>query len=92
MRAYQLQLVQSGLSVDAANCAVTALRIFYKVTMGLRDVPDMIPLARRDVKMHAVLTTEEVVRLIEAASGPKYRAAFSVAFGAGLRVGEVTAS
>ena len=71
VRAYQLHLVQSGLSVDAANRAVTALRFFYTVTMGLRDVADMIPLARRDEKMRAVLTPEEVVRLIESAPGPK---------------------
>ena len=51
VRAYQLHLVQSGLSVGAANSAVTALRFFYKVTMGLRDAPDMIALARRDEKM-----------------------------------------
>jgi hypothetical protein len=47
VRAYQLHLVQSGLAVGAVNRAVTALRFFYKVTMGLRDAPDMIPLARR---------------------------------------------
>jgi group II intron reverse transcriptase/maturase len=47
VRAYQLHLVQSGLAVGAVNRAVTALRFFYKVTMGRRDAPDMIPLARR---------------------------------------------
>jgi integrase len=38
-----------------------------------------------------VLTPEEVARLLEAAPGPglKYKAALSVAYGAGLRGGEV---
>ncbi len=36
-----------------------------------------------------VLTPEEVARLIDAATGPKYRAALSVAYGAGLRAFEV---
>ncbi len=89
VRAYQLHLVQSGLDVGSVNRAVTALRFFYRVTMGLRDAPDMIPLARRPEKMRAVLTPEEVARLIEAAPGPKYRAALSVAYGAGLRASEV---
>ena len=79
VRTYQLHLVQSGLNVGAVNRAVTALRFFYKVTMGLRDAPDMIPLARRPEKLRAVLT-QEVARLIEAAPGPKYRAAISVAY------------
>ncbi len=89
VRAYQLHLVQSGLDVGSVNRAVTALRFFYRVTMGRRDAPDMIPLARRPEKLRAVLTAEEVARLIDAAPGPKYRAALSVAYGAGLRASEV---
>src|ERR1700674_890881 len=75
VRAYQLHLVQSGLHVGSVNRAVTALRFFYRVTMGRRDAPDMIPLARRPEKLRAVLTPEEVARLIGAAPGAKYRAA-----------------
>jgi integrase len=36
-----------------------------------------------------VLSREEVARLLEAAPGPKYKAALGVAYGAGLRVSEV---
>ena len=91
VRAYQLHLVQSGLAVGAVNGTVTALRFFYKATMGRRDAPDMIPLARRPEKQRAVLTPQEVARLIDAAPGAKYRAAISVAYGAGLRASEVIA-
>lgn len=91
VRAYQLHLVRSGLNVGSVNRVVTALRFFYRATMGLRDAPDMIPLARRPEKLRAVLTPQEVARLIEAAPGPKYRAALSVAYGAGLRASEVIA-
>jgi integrase/recombinase XerD len=38
-----------------------------------------------------VLSGEEVARLIEAAPNPKYQAALSVAYGAGLRAAEVCA-
>jgi integrase/recombinase XerD len=38
-----------------------------------------------------VLSPEEVVRLLEAAPGVKYKAALGVAYGAGLRVSEVVA-
>jgi site-specific recombinase XerD len=38
-----------------------------------------------------VLSPEEVARLLEAAPGPKYKAALSAAYGAGLRVAEVVA-
>jgi site-specific recombinase XerD len=39
--------------------------------------------------MPAVLSQDEVARLIEAAPSLKYRAALSVAYGAGLRVSEI---
>ncbi|TFG84325.1 MAG: integrase, partial [Hyphomicrobiales bacterium] len=44
-------------------------------------------------KLPVVLSPEEVARLIDCAPGPglKYKAAFSVAYGAGLRASEVVA-
>jgi site-specific recombinase XerD len=44
---------------------------------------------REPRKIPAVLSSEEVVHLLEAAPGPKYKAALGVAYGAGLRVSEV---
>lgn len=43
-------------------------------------------------KIPVVLSAEEVTRILEAAPGPglRYRAAFSVAYGGGLRASEVT--
>ena len=38
-----------------------------------------------------VLNQEEMLRLLEAARGLKYKAAFCVAYGAGLRASEVVA-
>ena len=40
-------------------------------------------------KLPVVLSREEVSRLLEATSSLKYKAAFSVAYGAGLRMNEV---
>jgi site-specific recombinase XerD len=42
-------------------------------------------------KLPVVLNPEEVVRLLDAAPGLKYKAALSVAYGAGLRAAEVVA-
>src|SRR5262249_37009661 len=42
-------------------------------------------------KLPRVLSPEEVLRLLEAAPGPKHKAALSVAYGAGLRAMEVVA-
>ena len=89
VRQYQLHLAQAGCQPVHVNHMMTALRFFYKVTMGRHDALEMIPLAREPKKLRQVLTPEEVVRLIEAAPGRKYRCVFSVAYGAGLRSSEV---
>jgi site-specific recombinase XerD len=46
----------------------------------------LVPLPER---LRVVLSQEEVAQLIEAAPGVKYKAAFAVAYGAGLRASEV---
>jgi integrase/recombinase XerD len=89
VRQYQLHLVQTGCQPVSVNRRMTALRFFYKVTMGRHDALEMIPLAREPKRLRQILTPEEVVRLIEAAPGRKYRCAFSIAYGAGLRSSEV---
>jgi len=89
IRQYQLHLIQTGCQAVSVNRMMTALRFFYKITMGRHDALEMIPLAREPKKLRQILTPEEVVRLIEAAPGRKYRCAFSIAYGAGLRSSEV---
>ena len=44
---------------------------------------------RKPRKLPAVLSLEEVARLLEAAPGSKYKTALSAAYGAGLRVSKV---
>jgi integrase len=46
---------------------------------------------REPRRLPAVLSVEEVTLLLHAAPGPKYKAAFATAYGAGLRVSEVVA-
>ena len=72
------------------NGAVAALRFFFTVTL---DRPEWAALTfvREPRKIPVVLSPEEVARLLEAAPGVKYKAAFSAAYSAGLRVSEVVA-
>ena len=48
-------------------------------------------MVREPRRLLAVLSVEEVTLLLQAAPGPKYKAAFATAYGAGLRVSEVVA-
>ena len=89
LRRYQLHLRSSGVSATSMNAAVSALRFFFAVTLGRREAADWMTTVREPRKLPVILSPQEVARLLEAAPGLKYRAALSVAYGAGLRASEV---
>jgi len=89
LRRYQLHLAATGVSIPSQNATVAALRFFFTVTLGRSKVTDRMPFVREPRKLPVVLSPEEVARFLEAAPGLKYRAALSVAYGAGLRANEV---
>jgi site-specific recombinase XerD len=91
VRRYQLHLTASGVGVPTVNQTVSTLRFFFKVTLGRPDLVERTAFVREPRKLPVVLSPEEVVRLLDAAPGLKYKAALSVAYGAGLRVSEVVA-
>ena len=68
---------------------MTALRFFFRVTVQRFDIANHLPLVRQPRRLPVVLSPEEVTRLLEAARGPKYKAALALAYGAGLRVSEI---
>jgi len=89
LRRYQLHLASSGVSIANQNIRVTGLRFFFAVTLGRGEITGRMPFVREPRKLPVVMSPEEVARLLAAAPGLKYRAALSVAYGAGLRVNEV---
>jgi len=91
LRRFQLHLTETHVRPPTINFTVTALRFFFTVTLDRTDAIKHLTFVPDPRKIPIVLSPEEVVRLLEAAPGVKYKAAFSVAYGAGLRVSEVVA-
>jgi integrase/recombinase XerD len=91
LRRYQLHMVESGTSSITLNATVTALRFFFQTTLERAETITKISTVPIPRKLPVVLNREEAARLIAAAGSPKYQAALSVAYGAGLRAGEVIA-
>jgi len=89
VRAYQLYLIGEKRSWSHVNQTVCALRFFYGITLGRRDAIERIVAAREPQRLPVVLSTDEIVRFLEAVPGLRNRAALTTAYGAGLRAGEV---
>jgi site-specific recombinase XerD len=91
LRSFQHHQAQTGVRPPSINSAVAALRFFFTVTLDRPDLFRRLTVVREPRRLPAVLSVEEVTLLLQAAPGPKYKAAFATAYGAGLRVSEVVA-
>jgi len=91
LRRYQVHQTETGVQPPTMNSSTVALRFLLTVTLGRANLAAQLTRVHYPRKLPRVLSAEEVGRLIEAAPGPglKYKAALSVAYGAGLRASEV---
>jgi site-specific recombinase XerD len=92
LRAFQLDMSEKGTGSATFNNRLSVLGFFFSVTCAREEMKRHMRYQRLAKKIPVVLSAEEVTRILDVAPGPglKYRAAFSVAYGGGLRAGEVT--
>ena len=91
LRRFQVHELEQGGRPPKMNTQVSALRFFFGKTLGRLDLAHQLSRVDYPRKLPRVLPMNDVTRLLEAAPGPglKYKAALSIAYGAGLRGGEV---
>jgi site-specific recombinase XerD len=89
LRRFQLHQSKNGVQPPTMNSSVAALRFFFNVTVDRPELARYLSMTPQPRRLPVVLSEEEVARLLDAAPGIKYKAALSVAYGAGLRVSEV---
>jgi len=90
VRRFQVHQTESGATASTINSSVSALRFLFTVTLDRPDLARRLMIMRNPRKAPDVLSVDEVARLLQAAPNIKYKAALGVAYGAGLRVSEVT--
>jgi integrase/recombinase XerD len=88
VREYRLHLISRGLKPNSINPIMGALRFFFRTTLGLKEVSEQIPYARRADPLPAVLGRDEVVRFLRAVTDLQMRTTFITIYAAGLRVSE----
>jgi len=93
VESFLLDLTRKGRSPQTRNVNLSAVRCLLFATLGddSRVVTAGIPNARVRRRSPEILSGTEVERLLAATDSPKYYAIFTLAYGAGLRVGEITA-
>src|SRR4051812_19447882 len=90
IRAFLLHLARErGRSAATVNVYAGALRFLYAVTLERPEAMSGIPRMRVPMRVPVVLSGTEVERLLGAITSLRHRVAAMLAYGAGLRVGEV---
>lgn len=88
-RDYLLYLLEvRKLSWSSCNVHTSALQFFYRVTLGRSGALNIPPRKRAHI-LPEILSTSEVERLFAAVDNLKHRVMLMVAYGGGLRLGEL---
>jgi integrase/recombinase XerD len=88
--AYQVDVAARGKSDSCVRVATYALRGFLHHILRRDDWSHVhLPRPRRPRRLPEVLSADEVAAILDAAPNLKYRAAFMLSYGAGLRTDEV---
>jgi site-specific recombinase XerD len=89
VRAFQLHLLDQHVSWCVFNQTVCAIRLFYRLTLGRVEQLPFIPYGKKPQTLPVVLSPEEVLRFIEAASPGRGRVLLQTAYACGLRISEL---
>ena len=89
VRRFQLYLIESGSSICNRNRIMTGVRFLFRVTLRCHDLAAEVWHLKEPQKLPPVLSPEEVKRVLTMATSLKARVMLTLAYGCGLRAGEV---
>jgi integrase/recombinase XerD len=86
---FQQHLIESGVSICTRNRTMTGVKFLFRVTLRRHDLVAEIFHLREPDRVPLVLSKMEVKRILSMAPTLKARVMLSLAYGCGLRAGEV---
>ena len=82
-------LMEKGLSATTGHTLVNALNYYYKHVENNRNIEFKLPRPKNEQKLRVTFTPEECAAIFTTIDNPKHKLVLMIAYGAGLRVGEV---
>jgi len=89
VRRFQLHLIESGASICNRNRIMTGVRFLFRVTLRRHDLAAEVWHIKEPQKLPPVLSPEESSVFLIMATSLQARAMLTLAYGCGLRAGEV---
>jgi integrase/recombinase XerD len=89
IRRFQLHLAESDISIGNRNATVTGVKFLFRVTLRRPDLLAEFYPVRNLRKIPPVMCLEEIECLLASAMTLRLRVMLSLAYGCGLRIGEL---
>jgi len=89
VKGFQQHLIESGVSICTRNQTMTGVKFLFRVTMRRHDLVAEIFHLREPDRVPLVLSQKEIKRILAMAPSLKARVMLSLAYGCGMRAGEV---
>ncbi len=89
IRRFQFFLIETGVSIVGRNRIMTGVKFLLRVTLRQHDLATEIYHLKEPQKVALVMSRDEIRRLMAMAASIKVRVMLSLAYGCGLRAGEV---
>jgi site-specific recombinase XerD len=89
IRRFQFFLIETGASIVGRNRIMTGVKFLLRVTLRRHDLAAEIYHLKEPQKVPLVMSRDEIKRLLAVAASIKVRVMLSLAYGCGLRAGEV---
>jgi integrase/recombinase XerD len=89
VRLFQLDLIESGLSIPNRNRIMSGAKFLFRVTLRRLDLVSEVFHMKEPEKVPLILSQDETKRLLAMAGCLRDRLLLSLGYGAGLRAGEV---
>ena len=85
----RFHLAETDVSICNRNRIMTGLRFLFRVTLRRLDLAEEVYHIREPQKLPAVMSVDEIKRLLAVASSLKTRVLLSLGYGCGLRASEI---
>ena len=89
VRRFQLHLAETEMSICNRNRIMTGVKFLFRITLRRPDLAAEIYHLREPQRIPQVMSQDEARRLLAVASRLKVRVLLSLAYGCGLRAGEI---